>query len=95
MIIYFRALYINIYIFELVKNLVTYQSFVNVVKLFCLQIKPFILSILLLSIKKSLKIPKGNKKVNLRRTDNTMAKRKKIKGQTTIYNTLHRKLKIK
>jgi hypothetical protein len=92
MIIYFRARYINIYIFELVKNLVTYQSFVNVVKLFCLQIKPFILSIHLLSIKKSLK---GNKKVNLRRTDNTMAKSKKVKEQTTNYNTLHRKLKIK
>jgi len=29
------------------------------------------------------------------RTDNTMAtKRKKTKGQTTIYKTLHRKLKI-
>ena len=84
MIIYFRARYINIYIFELVKNLVTYQSFVNVVKLFCLQIKPFILSSHLLSIKKSLK---GNKKVNLRRTDNTMAKRviRRLisEGQTT------------
>ena len=84
MIIYFRARYINIYIFELVKNLVTYQSFVNVVKLFCLQIKPFILSIHLLSIKKSLK---GNKKVNLRRTDNIMAKRviRRLisEGQTT------------
>jgi hypothetical protein len=29
-----------------------------------------------------------------RRTDNTMAKRKRTKGQTTIYKTLHRKLKI-
>jgi hypothetical protein len=29
-----------------------------------------------------------------RRTDNTMIKRKKTKGQTTIYKTLHRKLKI-
>jgi hypothetical protein len=29
-----------------------------------------------------------------RRTDNAMAKRKRIKGQITIYKTLHRKLKI-
>jgi hypothetical protein len=29
-----------------------------------------------------------------RRTDNTMAKRKKTKGQTMIYKTVHRKLKI-
>jgi hypothetical protein len=29
-----------------------------------------------------------------KRTDNTMAKRKSTKGQTTIYKTLHRKLKI-
>ena len=29
-----------------------------------------------------------------RRTDNTMAKRKMAKGQTTIYKTLHIKLKI-
>jgi hypothetical protein len=29
-----------------------------------------------------------------RRTDNTMAKSKRRKGQTTIYKTLHRKLKI-
>jgi len=27
-------------------------------------------------------------------TDNTMAKRKRTKGQTTIYKTLHRKPKI-
>jgi hypothetical protein len=27
-------------------------------------------------------------------TDNTMAKRKRTKGQTTSYKTLHRKLKI-
>ena len=91
MIIYFRARYINIYIFELVKNLVTYQSFVNVVKLFCLQIKPFILSIHLLSIKKSLK---GNKKVNLRRTDNIMAKRviRRLisEGQTTQWPKVKR-----
>ena len=37
---------------------------------------------------KSLKIPKGyTKSVCRRRTDNTMAKRKSIKGQTTIYKT--------
>jgi len=30
----------------------------------------------------------------LRRTDNTMAKRKGTKGQITIYKTLHRKLEI-
>jgi hypothetical protein len=29
-----------------------------------------------------------------RRTDNTMATRKMTKEQTTIYKTLHRKLKI-
>jgi hypothetical protein len=29
-----------------------------------------------------------------RRTDNTMDKRKRTKGQTTIFRTLHRKLKI-
>ena len=34
------------------------------------------------------------KEVNLRRTDNTMVKRKRTKGQTTIYKTLHIKLKI-
>jgi hypothetical protein len=47
------------------------------------------------SNKKSLKIPKGqSESVYRRRTDNTMAKRKSAKGQTTIYKTLHRKLKI-
>jgi hypothetical protein len=30
--------------------------------------------------------------VNRRRTDNTMAKRKRTKGQPTIYKTLHEKL---
>jgi hypothetical protein len=45
-------------------------------------------------IQKFLKIPKGKaESVNLRRTDNIMAKRKLTKGQTTIYKTLHRKLK--
>jgi hypothetical protein len=37
---------------------------------------------------KSLKIPKGQSEtVSGRRTDNTMAKRKSTKGQTTIYKT--------
>jgi hypothetical protein len=29
-----------------------------------------------------------------KKTDNAMTKRKRTKGQTTIYKTLHRKLKI-
>jgi hypothetical protein len=38
--------------------------------------------------KKSLKIPKGQSESGYgRRTDNTMAKRKSTKGQTTIYKT--------
>jgi hypothetical protein len=42
---------------------------------------------------KSLKIPKGySESVNQRRADNTMAKRKGTKGQTTIYKTLHSNL---
>ena len=41
--------------------------------------------------RKNLKIPES---VNQRRTDNPMAKRKSRKGQTTIYKTLHIKLKI-
>ena len=41
--------------------------------------------------KKSLKIPKGSSEsVNRRRTDNTMAKRKSTKGQTTKYKTKYR-----
>ena len=44
--------------------------------------------------RKSLKIPKGSKFVNRRKTDNTTTKKKRTKGQTTIYKTLHRKLKI-
>ena len=32
--------------------------------------------------------------VNRRRADNTMAKRKSAKGQTTINKTLHRKVQI-
>ena len=40
------------------------------------------------STKKSLKIPKGQSEtVYRRRTDNTMAKRKSTKGQTTIDKT--------
>jgi hypothetical protein len=39
-------------------------------------------------VKKSLKIPKEQSEtVYRRRTDNTMAKRKSTKGQTTIYKT--------
>ena len=38
-------------------------------------------------IKKSLKIPKGLSEFVYRRTDNTMAKRKRTKEQTTIYKT--------
>jgi hypothetical protein len=39
--------------------------------------------------KKSLEIPKGqSESVYRRRTDNTMAKRKSTKGQTTIWDTL-------
>ena len=38
--------------------------------------------------KNSLKIPTGySESVNRRRTDNTMAKRKRTKGQTAIYKT--------
>jgi hypothetical protein len=41
--------------------------------------------------KKSLKIPKGSSEsVNRRRTENTMAKRKSTKGQTTKYKTKYR-----
>jgi hypothetical protein len=40
----------------------------------------------ILSLKKSLKIPKGQSESVYRgRTENTMAKRKSTKGQTTIY----------
>jgi hypothetical protein len=40
--------------------------------------------------KKSLKIPKGqSESVYRRKTDNTMAKRKNTKGQTTIYKRVH------
>ena len=46
------------------------------------------------SSKKSLKISKGQSESVDRRTDNTMVKRTRTKGQTTIYKILHRKLKI-
>jgi len=47
-------------------------------------------------IKKSLKIPNGlSDSVNRKRTDNTIAQKKKItRGQTMIYKTLHIQLKI-
>ena len=42
-------------------------------------------------IRMSLKIPKGqSESVYRRRTDNTMAKRKSTKGQTTIYKTTYK-----
>jgi hypothetical protein len=41
-----------------------------------------------IDIRKSLRIPKEQtESVNQRKTDNTMAKRKSTKGQTTIYKT--------
>ena len=50
---------------------------------------------MVLYLKKSLKIQKEqSKSEKRRRTDNTMAKRKRTKGQTIIYKTQHRKLKI-
>ena len=39
---------------------------------------------------KSLKIPKWSSESINRRTDNTMDRRKRTKGQTTIYKTLHK-----
>jgi hypothetical protein len=41
----------------------------------------------LILAKKSLKKPKGKSESVNRRTDNTMAKRKSTKGQTTIHKT--------
>jgi hypothetical protein len=40
------------------------------------------------------KIPKGQAEVIYLRTDNPMTKRERVNSQTTIYKTLHRKLKI-
>jgi len=45
-------------------------------------------------LKKSLKIPKRKSESVNWRTDNKMTKRKRTNGQTTIFKTLHRKLKI-
>jgi hypothetical protein len=45
------------------------------------------------SKKRCLKIPEGLSEVVNQRTDNSMAKRKRTKGQTMIWKTLHRKLK--
>jgi hypothetical protein len=39
-------------------------------------------------------ITKGQSEVIHRRTDTTTVKKKRSKGQTTIYKTLHRYLKI-
>ena len=44
--------------------------------------------------KKSLKILNGKSESVNQRTDTTIAKRKRTKGQTTIFKTLHIKLKI-
>jgi hypothetical protein len=38
--------------------------------------------------KETLKIPKGNRELQIKETDNTM---ERPKGQTMIYKTLHRK----
>ena len=55
----------------------------------------FIYIVNILNNKKRLKTPKGqSESVNRRRTDNTRPKIKRETGQTTIYETLHRKLKI-
>jgi len=43
----------------------------------------------------SLKIPQRQSEAVNRRTDNTMTKEKKTKGQIMIYKTLHRKLKTR
>jgi len=44
---------------------------------------------------KCFKIPKGQSEAVIRRrTDNTMAKRKRSKGHTLVYKTLHRKLEM-
>ena len=51
-------------------------------------------SYLVIVCKKSLKISKGLSEDVNRRTDNTITKSKRTKGQTTINKTLYRKLKI-
>jgi hypothetical protein len=48
-----------------------------------------------ISVKEEFEDTKGESESVIRRTtENTMAKRKRTKGQTTIYKTLHIKLKI-
>ena len=79
------------------KNIiVTYIVALSTYDDFCIkQIKCIMHNVHSVLYKKSLKIPKGqSESVYRRRTENTMAKRKSTKGQTTIYKTLQRKLKI-
>jgi hypothetical protein len=74
---------------------------------FCLSSRPVLCSMFPVSLdcsflitssdfsKKSLKLPMGQSEaVNWRKTDNTMTKTKRKKWHTTIFNTLHRNLKI-
>ena len=66
-------------------NIFNYLEFKLELSFFC---RIFILSNLLCYDMKSFKIPKGQSEYVYRRgTDNTMAKRKCTKGQTTIYKT--------
>ena len=66
-------------------NIFNYLEFKLELSLFC---RIVILSTLLCYDMKSFKIPKGQSEYVYRRgTDNTMAKRKCTKGQTTIYKT--------
>ena len=66
-------------------NIFNYLEFKLELSFFC---RIFILSTLLCYDMKSFKIPKGQSEYVYRRgTDNTMAKRKCTKGQTTIYKT--------
>ena len=60
----------------------------NVFYLLPFRFSRLLVKIMTFSFKKSLKIPKGkSESVVRRRTDNTIAKRKSTKGQTTIYKT--------
>ena len=69
-----------------------YMGFVHVLVFKCYIFSLFINGNI---CKKSLKIPKGqSESIYRRRTDNTIAKRKRTKGQTTIYKTPHIKPKI-
>ena len=66
-------------------NIFNYLEFKLELSFFC---RIVILSTLLCYDMKSSKIPKGQSEYVYRRgTDNTMAKRKCTKGQTTIYKT--------